>query len=65
MKALENMSYEIVKYGSTVNGLATSQSSDLDLTFCIGDTDMPHNRVLGDIRIVLEKHQEPQKRYKF
>lgn len=65
MKARVDMSYEIVKYGSTVNGLATSQSSDLDLTFCIADTDMPHNRVLGDIKTVLEKHQEPQNRYKF
>ena len=29
------MGYELIKYGSTVNGLATTQSSDLDLTFLI------------------------------
>jgi DNA polymerase sigma len=44
--------YQILKYGSTVNGL-TSESSDLDLTILINQFDIEHEVVLAMLKEAL------------
>ena len=43
-------------YGSAVNGMLVSSSSDLDLTILVDDYDVDQKELLGDVkRVLLEK----------
>ena len=47
--------YEILKYGSVVNGLS-STTSDIDVTFIINDYRIEHRNILDNVKDVLTKH---------
>ena len=56
----DKTAYQVVKYGSSVNGLQSKNmsASDLDITIIINDTMLNHWEVLGDIKQVIEQQNE-------
>lgn len=54
---LKNIGYrvELLKYGSTVNGLALRGDSDLDLTIIIDNLNINHNEILSRLRKAIFK----------
>lgn len=66
MKYSQNgQAYEILKYGSTINGLHNKNQSDLDLTFIINDFRIDHRKILEDIKHTIEKYESFPNRYTF
>lgn len=57
--------YSILKYGSTINGMHSRRSSDIDLTIVINDYRLHHDRILEDVMKALKKYQSYEGRYKF
>lgn len=48
--------YEVVMYGSCVNGLNSKQSSDLDLTIIYNDLEYSHEDFLNQVNNVVRKY---------
>jgi hypothetical protein len=49
------MTWSLMTYGSTVNGLSHNSDSDLDLTILIDDFEISHEVILRGIKRVLER----------
>ena len=50
--------FQLLKYGSTVNGLAQRGDADLDLTIMINDLKIDHEEVLKKAGKIIKKHQK-------
>ena len=61
----KNHKYSLQIFGSNINGLASNESSDLDLTILISDYNISHKILLWDVMSVLKKYQDGKDRYKF
>lgn len=53
-----NGGFSLRMFGSSVNGLASRESSDLDITFLHSDFGLSHQDILIDIKLVIERYGE-------
>jgi hypothetical protein len=47
-----------IKYGSSINGLLTRRSSDLDLTLIVQDFDLMHEDILREMKAVFRESRD-------